>query len=379
MNSAYAAYESRFDFVGSKLASIKASGLYRQMPIGSVSGPYIRMGSKSMINLGSNDYLAIRSQDESISQMQSSSRLIAGNDEIYQKTEKRLSELKSMEASLIYPTGYMANLGILPVLAGRGDLVLSDSLNHASIIQSIKITGAQRSIYGHNDMDDLERKLQTDARRMVIVTEGIFSMNGDAARLTEISRLAKEYGAILVLDDAHGDFVAGGGGTPEQQNVDVDVLTSSLSKALGSFGGYVSSRSDVIDLCINSSKSFVYTSALPSAVVRHTMARLDMDLEPYRRRLRHNIDLFSAGLMDIGLASEPQSHIIPIMTGSAGVAVRMAKQLQEMGVFVVPIRYPTVPHGMERLRLSISGWLDQDQIATSLDALRTVAIQHKLI
>ena len=379
MISGTGAADRRLSFARDELDGLRRRGLYRSLSYGSVSGPYLTVDGKRLINLGSNDYLGIRSAWEAPSQMQSSARLIAGNDELYREAEVLLSELKSADASLVYPTGYMANLGILQVLAGRDDVILSDQLNHASLIQAAKLAGSRVRVYSHNDAADLERKIRVKARRRVVVTEGIFSMDGDYSRLAEIAEVAQRHDAILVVDDAHGDFVAGGGrGTAAHLGAKVDVHTSSLSKALGSFGGYVSSYSDVIDLCVNTSKAFMYTSALPGAVLGHALARLRMDLGQHRARLARNVKLLASGLEDLGLVSGPQTHIIPVVAGSAEAAAGMASLLRERGVFAVPIRYPTVAPGTERLRLSVTGWLEPDHIESALAAMEAAAARYGL-
>jgi len=194
----------KFDFVTETLEKIKSRNLYRKLHDNRVQGPYILFKKKKLINLCSNDYLGLGSSKIPNLQLQSSSRLVAGNDFSFSILEKKLADHKSQESALIFPTGYMANLGSIPVLAQKGDLILSDELNHASIIEACRISDAKISVYKHNDAENLKKKIRQKADRKFIVTEGIFSMNGDFADLKRISEIADKNNAILVLDDAHG-------------------------------------------------------------------------------------------------------------------------------------------------------------------------------
>jgi glycine C-acetyltransferase len=305
-----------------------------------------------------------------IKQMQSSSRLVSGNDESYRRLEDKLAKHKSHQASLIYPTGYMANLGSITTIAKKGDLILSDQSNHASIIESCKLTGAKTSIYKHDDIEDLDKKLKQKGKNKFIITEGVFSMDGDFSKLREITEIAGKSNAIIILDDAHGDFVVGGDGkgTPNYFNVTkkIDLYISSLSKGLGSFGGYVASQSNVIDLCINKSKSFIYTSALPSYLVEYSLKRFESDREKQRKKLENNTKMLSKGLRQIGYEIHSKTHIIPIITGNEKIAMDFGEFLIERGVFVQPIRYPTVPKNKARLRISVTAWLSKNDINMAL-------------
>ncbi len=360
---------SKFSFAKKELAGIKNAGLYRKMTSGRIKGPYIAVGSIRLLNFCSNDYLGISPSRIPDAQMQSSSRLLSGDDGAHHALETKLAALKSVKASLLYPTGYMANIGIIGAVAGPGDLILSDQLNHASIIQAARLSGAAVSVYGHNDAHDLEQKLKTPARRKFIITEGIFSMDGDYANLADIADASSRHDAILVLDDAHGDFVAGGGrGTARHLGVCADIYTSSLSKALGSFGGYAASRPDIVDLCINRSKPFIFTSALPSALALHALSRLESDLEPRRSKLAQNVSQMAQGIRQM-LPYCSGTHIMPIMIGSESAAVKAAKFLYRNGIFAQAVRYPTVPKGQARIRLSVTAWMSKKQIGCALSVL----------
>lgn len=360
----------KLGFVDSEIEQIKKNNLYRKLRYGKLDQGYITINKKKLLNLCSNDYLGIPVTKIQIKQMQSSSRLISGNDESYKEIEKKLANHKSKQASLIYPTGYMANLGAIATIAKKGDLILSDELNHASIIESCKITGSQISIYRHNDIEDLNKKLKQKGKNKFVITEGVFSMDGNLSKLKELTEITTKAGAITILDDAHGDFVLGqdGKGTANYLGVakKIDVYISSLSKGLGSFGGYVASQSNVIDLCINKSKSFIYTSALPSFLVDYSLKRLNINREKQRKKLRKNIFQLARGLRQIGYQIDSKTHIIPIIVGKEETAINFGRFLFEKGIFVQPIRYPTVPKNKARLRISVTAWPSKNEIDDAL-------------
>ena len=264
----------------------------------------------------------------------------------------------------------MANLGSIPAMAKKGDLILSDELNHASIIESCKLSGAKITIYKHNDMEVLKHKLKQKSKNKFVITEGIFSMDGDFSKLKEITEIARKTDAITILDDAHGDFVVGkdGKGTANYFGVSkkIDVYISSLSKGLGSFGGYIASHQNVIDLNINKSKSFIYTSALPSFFVEYSLRRFDSNREKQRKKLQENIKLLLTGLREIGYTINSRTHIIPIIIGKEKTAMDFGRYLFKNGVHAQPIRYPTVPKDQARIRLSVTAWLSHKDIEKSL-------------
>ena len=360
----------KLNFIDLELARIKENNLHRRLQYGEARGSHITIKGKKHINLSSNDYLGIPITKIQTNQLQSSSRLVSGNDESYRKLESVLAKHKSQQNSLIYPTGYMANLGSISAIASKGDLILSDELNHASIIESCKLSGAKISIYKHNDMDDLEKKIKIQGKNKFVITEGVFSMDGDVSSLKEITEISQKSNAITIVDDAHGDFVIGkdGKGTPEHFNVakKIDLYISSLSKGLGSFGGYVASQNNVIDLCINKSKPFIYTSALPSFLVQHSIKRIESDRETQKKKLENNVEKLARGLRSIGYEIKSNTQIIPIILGSEKLAMDFGKFLSVNGIFAQPIRYPTVPKNQARLRISVTAWLTNSDVEKSL-------------
>lgn len=336
-----------------------------------VLGPHIIIKGKKLINLSSNDYLGLGSAKIPAMQTQSSSRLVAGNDQLFNNLEKKLAYHKSQESALTFPTGYMANLGIISILPQKDDLILSDELNHASIIDSCKLSQAKKTIYKHNDIHDLGKKLEKRSSRKFVITEGIFSMNGDFARLREISELCQKYDAFLILDDAHGDFVAGryGRGSAEQMGVSnrVDVYVSSLSKALGAFGGYIASKRQIIKLAVNTSRPFIYTSALPNFMVRLALEKFSSNREEKRKKLWNSVEYFRSGLESLGYLIPSESQIMPIIIGDERRALEFGKYLFDNGVFAQPIRYPTVKLGTARIRISITAMLTRELMTKSID------------
>ena len=369
-------------YVGEGLSRIRGEGLHRRLVPGAVSGPHITAGGRRMLNLCSNDYLGIPPTPTPTAQMQSSSRLLAGSDAAHARLERALARRRSQQGALVFPTGYMANLGAIPALAGRGDEIFSDELNHASIIEACRLSGASVSVYRHNDTGDLARRVLgpgggrrgRGGGRRFIVTEGVFSMDGDLARLDEVVEIARKGGAITVVDDAHGDFVvgAGGRGTPARFGVEdgVDVCVGSLSKGLGSFGGYVASRAEVVDYLVNRSRAFIYTSALPAPLAGHALARARAPHAARRRRLARSARAVASGLEAMGYdTGGSQSHIIPIIVGAEGAAVELGRRLASQGVFAQAIRYPTVARGSARVRISVTAWLEDSHVEEALRAI----------
>ena len=363
----------KFGTLERKLSEIKKNNLLRTLQDSRIEKQYIRINKKKLLNFSSNDYLGIKPSRIKYSQFQSSSRLVSGNDQSFTTLEKKLSNHKSQEKTIIYPTGYMANLGVVSALAGKHDTIFSDELNHASIVESCKLSGSKIKIFKHNDMDDLGKKIKKVKGRKFLVTEGIFSMDGDWSKLNEIIEIAEKKELITILDDAHGDFVLGkdGRGTGEFFNVQkkLDVYISSLSKGLGSFGGYASGRKDLIDLCVNTSKAFIYTSALPSSINQYSLKRFSSNREKYRKKLWKKINQFHYRLNEIGLSTTSTSQIIPIIVGSEKKVVEFSRFLMTKGIFAQAIRYPTVKKNQARIRISISGWLSEKEIELSIQVL----------
>ena len=363
----------KFGTLEKKLSVIKKNNLLRNLQDSNVEKQFIKQDGRKLLNFSSNDYLGIKSSKMNHTQFQSSSRLVSGNDTSFSVLEKKLAKHKSQEQSIIFPTGYMANLGMITSIATKHDTIFSDELNHASIVEACKLSGSKIKIFKHNDIGDLERKVQKTKGKKILITEGIFSMDGDWSKLNEICQVSEKYGMITVLDDAHGDFVLGkdGKGTANFFDVEkkIDLYVSSLSKGLGSFGGYVCGKKKLIDLCINTSKTFIYTSALPSSINQYSLERFNSKREAYREKLWGKINLFHKRLEEIELHTTSTSQIIPVIIGNEKKAMEFSKFLRINGIFAQAIRYPTVKKDQARIRISITGWLSNKEIEYSIQIL----------
>ena len=363
----------KFGTLEKKLSGIKKNNLLRNLQDSHVEKQFIKQNGRKLLNFSSNDYLGIKSGKMRHAQFQSSSRLVSGNDASFSLLEKKLAKHKSQEQAIIFPTGYMANLGMITSIATKHDTIFSDELNHASIVEACKLSGSKIKIFKHNDIGDLERKVQKTKGKKILITEGVFSMDGDWSKLNEICQVSEKHGMITVLDDAHGDFVLGkdGKGTANFFDVEkkIDLYVSSLSKGLGSFGGYVCGKKKLIDLCINTSKTFIYTSALPSSINQYSLNRFNSKREIYREKLWGKINLFHKRLEEIELHTTSTSQIIPIIIGNEKKAMEFSKFLRINGIFAQAIRYPTVKKDQARIRISITGWLSNKEIEYSIQIL----------
>lgn len=306
----------------------------------------------------------------------SSSRLIAGNHPRISELEGLLASHRKTEAALVYPTGYMANLGAITALANETTTIFSDELNHASIIDGCRLSGARIKVFRHNDGDHLEVLMRKTRGRKLVVTEGIFSMDGDVSHLQDICRISKERDALTLVDDAHGDFVFGKdhSGVPSMLKVNVDVHTSSLSKALGCFGGYVAASSSIIDLLVNTSRQFIYTSALADHLCRAATVALKLARRGnLQTKLFKNSAYLRRALRSAGFAiGDSGSQIIPVVIGSEERALKFSVELLEAGIYAQAVRYPTVRKGAARLRLSVTAAHSTEQLRKATNALLTV-------
>ena len=363
----------KFGTLEKKLSGIKKNNLLRNLQDSHVEKQFIKQNGRKLLNFSSNDYLGIKSGKMRHAQFQSSSRLVSGNDTSFSLLEKKLARHKSQEQAIIFPTGYMANLGMITSIATKHDTIFSDELNHASIVEACKLSGSKIKIFKHNDIGDLERKVQKTKGKKILITEGVFSMDGDWSKLNEICQVSEKHGMITVLDDAHGDFVLGkdGKGTANFFDVEkkIDLYVSSLSKGLGSFGGYVCGKKKIIDLCINTSKTFIYTSALPSSINQYSLNRFNSKREICREKLWEKINLFHKRLEEIEIHTTSTSQIIPIIIGNEKKAMEFSKFLRINGIFAQAIRYPTVKKDQARIRISITGWLSNKEIEYSIQIL----------
>ena len=351
------------------------------------------LDGREVITLGSNNYLGlsihpkvIEAAVEAVQEYgtgASGSRLLTGNCQLYVNLEAKISELKRTEAALVFSSGYLANIGAIPVLAGDGDLILSDALNHASIIDGCRLSTAITQIYRHRDIDHLESLLTQSATfgRKLIVTDGVFSMDGNIARLPEICDLAERYNAMVIVDEAHSIGVLGesGGGTVEHfglENRDV-IQMGTMSKAIGGLGGYVAGSRMLIDLLINRARSFIFSTGLPPATLAAASAAIDVmrSTPELRYRLFSNTRRLTTALSESGFQSlSTETHILPLILGSAEVTSQFAEMLLDYGVYAPAIRPPTVPEGTGRLRISVMATHTPEDMEAAIDAFTAVRL-----
>jgi len=359
------------------LAALKEQEMLRTLrEIESAQGPRVTIGGREYLLLCSNNYLGIAAHPNLIEAScratrdfgvgSGASRLISGSMSLHHQLEERIAEFKRTEAALVYNTGYAANNGVIQGLLGSSDTVFSDSLNHASIIDGCRLSGATIIIYPHNDMAALEQLLREESAtrrgRWLIVTDGVFSMDGDVAPLPELVSLKETFDAWLMVDDAHGGGVLGetGRGTAEQFGCleQVDLQMGTFGKAFGSFGAYLAAKRDVIDTLINRSRSFIFSTSLPPGVLAANMAAIDLiDSEEGKRRrvqLEANRQLFSQLLTEAGFdLCGSTTQIVPVWIGEPKPTMQAAAELFARGVFLSGIRPPTVAPGTCRLRATL--------------------------
>ena len=362
----------------------QALGLDRSLP--SSIRPQIDMGSNDYLGLA-HDPRLIESAAKALRQHgtgSSGSRLLSGNVAIHEELERGLAELKSTEAALLFSSGYQTAIGVIPALAGGGDLIVSDELNHACLIDACRMSRATVRVYSHNDLSSARAALvdRPRFRRCLILTDGVFSMDGDIADLAGLAAMRHEFNAWLMVDDAHGTGVLGqtGAGSVEFMGIgkNVDIQMGTISKALGSAGGFIAASQTVIDYLINSARSFVYSTAPSPACAGAALAALDiLRKEPERREtLAENAAHLRAGLRSIGLPiAHSQTPIIPIVMGSSDVVMRLADELRPR-FGLIGIRPPTVPPGLSRLRVTVKATHTIAELDAVLEAFDQTLRKH---
>lgn len=364
------------EIFAAEIEKLKAGDNFRSLPQASHEGKYIFSDGKKMLNLSSNDYLGIASEGklwkEFISTAEignglpssSSSRLLTGNFSEYEELENSLAALFGRESVLVFNSGYHANTGILPALCGHDALILADKLVHASIIDGIRLSGADYIRYRHNDYMQLERLVRDNSlkyKTIFIVTESIFSMDGDEADLVRLAEIKQTYGNVMLyVDEAHAFGVRGekGTGCAEEQGVggEIDLLVGTFGKAAASVGAYVVCDNIIKEYLVNKMRTLIFSTALPPINVKWT--NFVINRIPSMKERRERLGEISAKLRDTlrhkGIDTPSTSHIIPVITGDNGKAILKAKNLQGAGFYVLPVRPPTVPAGSSRLRLSMT-------------------------
>ena len=376
------------DVLTARLAQVKEKGLHRVLrPIDGAQDTVVSLNGHDVLLFSSNNYLGLANHPalkraaiqatERFGCGSGASRLISGSMAVHHELEARLAALKKTEAALVFPTGYHANIGVLSALMGPGDTILSDGLNHASIIDGCRLSRAEVRAYPHGDtpaLDALLAACPTSGQRL-IVTDTVFSMDGDLAPLAELVALARRYDAWLMVDEAHatGVFGSHGSGLVEEAGLvdHVDIHMGTLGKALGGIGAYVAGSRALIDWLVNRARSFVYTTGMPPASAASALAALDLvEREPERRqRLWDNTRFLSDGLRGLGYRlGETRSQILPIIVGDARQTMSLAEAVLRRGVFAHGIRPPTVPEGTSRIRVTPMATHTRAQLERTLDA-----------
>jgi glycine C-acetyltransferase len=380
--------QEKTQFLVEELDQLRQQGLFRPLRVlGSPQDTEVVVDGKRVLNLSSNNYLGLTTHPRLKAAMIEATekwgagsgavRTIAGTMSIHEELERRLAEFKHTPASLVFQSGFTANLGVLQSLVKEGDVIISDELNHASIIDGIRLSKAERSIFKHRDLDDLERHLEKhrDKRVKLVVTDGVFSMDGDIAPLAGIVERAERFQAMVMVDDAHASGVLGknGRGSVNHFGLDgrVDLQMGTLSKAIGVLGGYVASAQPVRDFLIHRARPFLFSTSHPPGVAAACIAAIDVLLaEPERiDRLWKNTARFKAGLKRLGFdTGGSETPITPVIVGKGAVAMELSDRLFTLGVFAQGIGFPTVPEGRARIRTIVTSAHTDQQLDRALEA-----------
>lgn len=394
------AYNSLKKILVQSLAEIRSAGLYKhERQLLSPQGTDIRVAQGSVVNLCANNYLGLanhpdirQAADDGLSQHgygMASVRFICGTQDLHKRLEQAISEFLGTEETILYSSCFDANGGLFEVLLDEQDAVISDALNHASVIDGIRLCKAKRFRYAHADIADLEARLQESrsCRLRLIATDGVFSMDGDLAKLDQIVDLADRYDAAVMVDDSHATGVLGpnGRGTPAHFGVaeHVDIVTSTLGKSLGgAAGGFTSGRREIVELLRQRSRPYLFSNALPPVIASAALRAVQLVVEgdALRAQLQNNAAFFRAQLTAIGFRLVPGTHpIIPVMLGDAALATQMADRLLQEGIYVVGFSYPVVPKGQARIRVQMSAAHTRSQLEKAVAAFATVGRELGII
>lgn len=383
---------SKTAWIADEINALKESGLYNQIrTIESPMDARVQINGRSLLNFCANNYLGLanharikQAAKDAIDQYgvgPGAVRTIAGTMTLHDQLETRLAEFKKAEACITLQSGFTANLATIPAIVGRGDVIFSDRLNHASIIDGCRLSRAKIVAYNHNDVDDLRKQLteHTEYNRRLIVTDGVFSMDGDIAPLDKIYEAAEEHGVMLMVDDAHGEGVLGTGGRGIVDHFGlhgkVDIEVGTLSKAFGVMGGLVAGRKEIIEWLRQRGRPFLFSSALTVPDTAACLEAVNMLEESTELvdRLWSNGDVFKKGMQQMGFdTGATQTPIVPVMLGEAKLARTFSKRLFEEGVFAMAIAYPTVPQGLARIRVMNSAAHSATDIEQALDIFNKV-------
>ncbi len=385
--------QDRLSFIAEEMARLEREGLFIHIRVmGSPVGPWMIVDGKRVLNLCTNDYLGLANHPrlkEAAKQAidrwgvgPAAVRSIAGTQELHVELERRLAQFKGVEDALFVQSGFCANQAVIPALVGKEDVIFSDRLNHASIIDGCRLSGAKIIVYEHCNPDDARRKIEENLphyRRGMLITDGVFSMDGDIAPLDRLYEIAEEYGVITMVDDAHGEGVLGRGGRGIVDHFGLhgkfDVEIGTLSKAFGVVGGVIAGKRTIIDYLRQKARPFLFSSATTPADTAACLAAVDL-LEASTElvdRLWENTRYFKAEMRRLGFdTGQSQTPITPVMLGEASLARRFSQRLFEEGVFAMAIGYPTVPMGTARIRVMMSASLSREDLDCGLEAFARV-------
>src|SRR5512133_2367558 len=384
---------SKIDWITQELDGLKQAGLYNRIrTIGSPQGAWLVVDGKKVLNFCSNNYLGLANHPDitaaakkSLDEMgigPAAVRSIAGTMTLHVELEKRLAAFKGVEAAITFQSGFTANLATIPALVGKEDVIFSDRLNHASIIDGCRLSGAKIIAYEHNDPKSLDEQIKANQgqfRRALIVTDGVFSMDGDIAPLPDIYEMAKKYDILLMVDDAHGEGVLGKGGRGIVDHFGlhgkVDVEVGTMSKAFGVVGGIVAGKAVIIDWLRQRGRSFLFSSAVTVPDAAACLAAVDLleDSTQLVDKLWENTRYFKAEMKTLGFnTGASETPITPVMLGEAPLAQQFSRELFDAGVFAMALGFPTVPQGKARIRVMISAAHAKDDLNKGLEAFKSV-------
>jgi len=383
-----------------KVEQLKTDGVYRKLPVNTKEcGATVEFNGKEVINLSSNNYLGLanhpRTKKAAIAAIEKygvgagAVRTIVGNTDLHEELERVLAEFKREEAVMVFQSGLNCNMGTIQAVVDKGDLILSDALNHASIIDGIKLSKADKKVFRHSDMDHLEellKEMRDNYENVLIITDGVFSMDGDIAKLPKIVELAERYNCMTYVDDAHGSGVLGqsGRGTVDHFGLHgrVDFIIGTLSKAIGVVGGYVAGNKTMYDWLSHRGRPILFSTALPPASVAAIIENVTIlsETEEYTDRLWDNAKYFKEKLSKLGFdTGESETPITPVMVGDEAKTMEFSKALLDAGVFVSGIVFPTVPKGTGRLRCMISAMHEKAHLDQAVEIFERVGKELEII
>lgn len=382
----------KLDFLVNDLAELKEAGLYNQIRLlEGPNDPWVTIEGRKILNFSANNYLGLANHPETVKAAKEAIdkygvgagavRSIAGSMDIHKKLEEALAAFKDREACIVFQSGFNANAGVIPAIVRKSDVIFSDELNHASVIDGCRLSKAQIVRYKHNDMNDLEEKIKQNLSfaRKYIITDGVFSMDGDIADLKIIAELGEKYDCVTMVDDAHGEGVLGKGGRGVVNHLGlggrIDIEVGTLSKAFGAAGGFVCGRRELIDWLRQRGRPFLFSNALSPCEAAACLKAIEIleGSEELVKKLWDNSNYFKSSMAGLGFnVGNSQTPITPVMLGEASIAHGMSKRLYEEGVFAMALGYPTVPKGKARIRVMVSAGHTKDDLDFGIEKFAKV-------